>query len=314
MDFINWTALGDSPIISGSVHDVILPIILPIIVVLILWKVLYSKQEARQIKREDDREIRQVEREDKHMQKQIEATQEAVRIDFHTENLRKHIEAWLNLLPEIPLTELSKTTDKYDGFDISFLKKIKALELYQDYFYHDLDVKKYWAGFESLSTEYSSKIEELFNLIKIDTDQKLENLKIENSFYGSVFRGVIIEANNKNNKYDFFWSKMNRDGIDLIHLGYCEVWENRETLDHTNTHKFNTGTCCWLIETNEPESIENLHKKLIKECKERYIKRSTDLFKMETALRESKDELYNYLKTTRQKPFLKLDCEFIKRK
>lgn len=72
--------------------------------------------------------------------------------------------------------------------------------------------------FESLSNNYSLKIEELFNLIKKDTNQKLENLKIKDSFYGSVFRGIIIEAKNKNDRYDYFWSKMSHNGIDLIRL------------------------------------------------------------------------------------------------
>lgn len=320
---VNWLTLVDFNGLERWVVDKVGEIIVLVIAGYFIYRLIDKQNVTEQIQREDKREIRQVEREDKQearqiereneqTQKQIEATQEAVRIDFHIENLRKYIDIWMNLLPEIPLTETTKITGRYDGFNISFIEKIKALELFQDYFYHDPDIKESWEYFESLSNNYSLKIEELFNLIKKDTNQKLENLKIEDSFYGSVFRGVIIEAKNKNDRYDYFWSKMSRNGIDLIHLGYCEVWEKCETLDHADNNKFNTGACYWIAETNDPDSIETIHKKLIKDGKEQHIKLSTELFEMETALRNSKDELYNYLKTTRQKPFLKLDCEFIK--
>lgn len=126
------------------VVDKVGEIIVLVIAGYFIYRLIEKKNVTEQIQREDKREVRQVERENEQMQKQIEATQEAVRIDFHIENLRKYIDGWINLLPEIPLTETTKNTGRYDGFNTSFIEKIKAFELFQDYFYHDPDIKESW--------------------------------------------------------------------------------------------------------------------------------------------------------------------------
>ncbi len=55
VNFINLTAIQNSPTTMWVVNDVILPVIIGVVVIIIGWILLDRRQEARQNKREDER-------------------------------------------------------------------------------------------------------------------------------------------------------------------------------------------------------------------------------------------------------------------
>lgn len=254
----------------------------------------------------------------KYIEKKIdlEAEQEKENRKTHTSDLKAMVQSWQGLLPEIPPTEETRNGGRFDGFDISFIKNIEDLPFFEDkdIFYHCQSLESIWNDLKKSSNDYSSKKQALFDSIKEDAKQKLENQNIdiksiESGFYVSVYREVIIKDKKKN--YDYFWDRVSTNGIMLTHLKYCEK-AVRDSFSKYDSNSFSTGTCHDLASTKEPETTQNIHEVLIKKCKERYIKESDKLIKEEGKLRESRDNLYHSLEIIYRKPFQHMDCEFVR--
>ena len=105
--------------------------------------------------------------------------------------------------------------------------------------------------------------------------------------------------------YDYFTNEVSSKNIITLQVYYCKVFEGGNRDDQT---------CHLLATTNELKKIEDVHKELIKECKEQYIDKSKGLVIMENELMIARNKLYRDLKDICEKSFSipNMDCEFVK--
>ncbi len=75
MDFMNLTALENSPMVAWWVYNVIIPIIIAVVAGLILWNFL----DRRRIEQDNEREANRIKREDERIQKEKKLKE----IDYH---------------------------------------------------------------------------------------------------------------------------------------------------------------------------------------------------------------------------------------
>lgn len=239
----------------------------------------------------------------------LKAEQEAKDREFHTKNLRAMVQTWQELLPKIPPTEETKNPGRFDGFDISFIKNIEDDILFKDLFHHYPECEDVWNNFKKISDDYTSKKQAIYDLIKEKVSQKLvsENFniesKIESGFCVSIFRDIIVEANDKISRYKHFSNDVIFGGVKKCQVYYCDVFKDGTRDDRT---------CHQLATTNDYETIEKIHKELIKECKAQCINKSKEIVELENKLRTDRDKLNFSLKRIYQKPFPQMDCEFVK--
>lgn len=241
--------------------------------------------------------------------KRIEYEQEAKDREFHIFNLRAMVQTWQGLLPEIPPTEETKNPGRFDGFDISFIKNIEDDILFNDLFHHYPECEDVWNNFKNISRDYTSRKQALYDLIKNKVSRRLvsENFniesKIESGFCVSIFRDIIVEAKDKISRYKHFSNDVIFGGIKKYQVYYCDVFKDGTRDDRT---------CHQLATTNDYETIEKIHKELLKECKAQYLNKSKEIVELENKLRTDRDKLNFSLKTIYQKPFSRMDCEFVK--
>ncbi|VVB84794.1 Uncharacterised protein [uncultured archaeon] len=245
----------------------------------------------------------------------IKAEQESKQSDIFVSKLANAIQAWQNLLPEISLTESTLNPNRFDKFDISFIKEIENGYYFKDILIQYSFLKEIWNDFTLSYNIYNEKRQGLFDSMRNDITQKIKGLNIEDGFIISIFNEVVFEAEGKNKEYDYFWNKINIGNDTIItYLKYCEIFKTK-IIDKTNDHRFRTETCSNLIQTNEPITIENIHKELIRECKKRYVKQSKELIEAKNKLYKSKNVLSAHLEKNLQLLFIKkIDIDLIKRK
>ncbi len=285
--------------VVNNVGQVIVGVIISVIALLFAFRFIQPKTDAKRIQLEK------------------EADQEAKRKENYILKLIDNARKWKELLPEIPPTEETRNLDRFDGFDTKFIGVIKNLFYFQAILDQYPLLKKIWKDFELLCNDYSLEKQGLFDSIDKDVEQKLEkqNINVESikdGFSVSICRDVTIEAKGKNGGYDYFWDGVLVKGVLITHLKYCKKWRSGQILNHTDVNEFDTRFCSSLAWTDEPKEIEDIHKKLIIECKEKYAKKSKNLIIHEGKLRDCKNELNRSLETIFEKLSLEVDFKSIK--
>lgn len=108
--------------------------------------------------------------------------------------------------------EYTGFADKFIVFDTSFVKDIDNLPLFKNsaFSYDYTDIKKAWNDFKNSVDKYSSEKLILYEVIKKYIIQKLNQdfdteSEINEGFYLSVYREIIVRAKGEISVYDYFY-------------------------------------------------------------------------------------------------------------
>lgn len=237
----------------------------------------------------------------------------------HTTDLKTMLQSWQQRLPGIEVAEDTGNPNKFHEFNISFIKEIEDQYLFKvrDIFHHCSKLEGAWNGFKTCIFKYRSEKRNLFDLIKEQVKQKLksQNLNIEfeimEGFYVSIYRESVIEVQGEISHCDYFY-----DHSQTPQLKYC--------LKANGGSDF-SETCYTLAEIQhnlaeiqiqeKQEVVENIHIKLIKECKCQYSDKIHGIIKMESEIAKNKEKLDRVLEENINLPeFPRMDCKFVKSK
>ncbi len=210
-------------------------------------------------------------------------------------------------MPETPPAEETGNPNSFYPVNPSFIMENHSL--FEDIFHHFPSLKHSWNDFKTLSTNYNSERHALFSEIEEHIKQKLKVLnfnesEIKEGFPVSVYREIIVIVKDKISGYDYYTEKV-AVLVEKIHVEKIRlIYRYRgETYGHNLAD----------IEASEIEEVEDIHKELIRECKEKYIDKIKKIIEMENETRESGNELKSMLgKITFHTVFPKMDCIYVK--
>lgn len=239
----------------------------------------------------------------------------------HTTALKTMLQSWQQRLPGIEVAEDTGNPNKFHEFNISFIKEIEDQYLFKvrDIFHHCSKLEGAWNGFKTCIFKYRSEKRNLFDLIKEQVKQKLksQNLNIEfeimEGFYVSIYKEIIIGVKGGISGYTYYYDQtkvIRKAGSSGNYpLKYCKAAEGGGIFSET---------CHDLAETQEQKrlnDVENIHIKLIKECKCQYSDKIHGIIKMESKIAEKKEKLDRVLEENINLPeFPRMDCKFVKSK
>lgn len=201
---------------------------------------------------------------------------------IHTSNLKDIIRLWLENLRsnKVVPAEETFTFGRLDSIAPLLPRGIENHTLFEDIFHHFPDLRDFWNESKTLSLTYSSERQGFFDKIEEHIKQKLKehnfhyqsenyNFDIESIVKGfilSVYIDIVRITKGKNNVYDYSTQQVSVKGIVKNQLNYGVIG-------------MGTQYILAYIESERINEVKNIHKEMIKECKEIYLSdRECNLF------------------------------------
>ncbi|VVB90754.1 Uncharacterised protein [uncultured archaeon] len=227
---------------------------------------------------------------------------------IHTSNLKDMLRLWQQNLSsnKVAPAEETFTFGRLDSYAPSSLSDIENHALFEDIFHHFPYLRDFWNEFKTLSITYSLERQRLIDKIQEHIKQKFKERNFDlgsetgKGFSLSVYRETICIAKGKSSSYDYFTERISVKNVIKTRLIYGYMGTGN-------------GYILAELESEEMEGIKNIHKEMIKECKELYLDDIKKIIELENKTRVCHNKLESMLdKISYCMVFPQMDCKFVK--